>query len=90
MGRTCPGLDARRSFNPDEIQAAYLLDKALQPPAPRLNEVLRMIVRVAGFLAQKSDSGLGAKTIWEGLRDVRTSAHTIKSLREIGLLSNCV
>jgi predicted nucleotidyltransferase len=26
----------------------------------------------------------------EGLRDVRASAHTIKTLREMGLLSSCV
>jgi len=55
-----------------------------------LNEVVRMIARVGGFLARKSDGEPGAKTIWEGLRDVRASAHTIKTLREMGLLSSCV
>src|SRR5476649_2409654 len=90
MGRTCPDLDAKLFFDPDEIQAAYLLNKALAPPAPRLNEVVRMIARVGGFLARKSDGEPGAKTIWEGLRDVRASAHTIKTLREMGLLSSCV
>ncbi|MEO7496433.1 MAG: IS4 family transposase [Massilia sp.] len=90
MGRTCPDLAATLFFDPDEIQAAYLLNKALAPPAPRLNEVVRMIARVGGFLARKSDGEPGAKTIWEGLRDVRASAHTIKTLREMGLLSSCV
>jgi hypothetical protein len=42
MGRTCPDLDAKLFFDPDEIQAACLLNKALAPPAPRLNEVVRM------------------------------------------------
>jgi hypothetical protein len=90
MGRTCPELDARLFFDPDEIQAAYLLNKQLAPPAPRLNEVLRMVARAGGFLARKSDGEPGAKTIWEGLRDVRASAHTIKTLREMGMLSSCV
>ena len=90
MGRTCPDLDANLFFDPDEIQAAYLLNKTLAPPAPRLNEVLRMIARVGGFLARKSDGEPGTKTIWEGLRDVRASAHTLKTLREMGLLSSCV
>lgn len=90
MGRTCPDMDAKLFFDPDEIQAAYLLNKTLAPPEPRLNEVLRMIARVGGFLARKSDGEPGAKTIWEGLRDVRASAHTIKTLREMGLLSSCV
>jgi hypothetical protein len=43
MGRTCPDLDAKLFFDPDEIQAAYLLNKKLAPPAPRLNDVLRMV-----------------------------------------------
>ena len=90
MGRTCPDLDARLFFDPDEIQAAYLLNKKLAPPAPKLNDVVRMIARAGGFLARKGDGEPGAKTIWEGLRDVRASAHTIKTLREMGVLSSCV
>ena len=90
MGRTCPDLDARLFFDPDEIQAAYLLNKKLAPPAPKLNDVVRMIARAGGFLARKGDGEPGAKTIWEGLRDVRASAHTIKTLREMGVLSTCV
>ena len=90
MGRTCPDLAASLFFDPDEIQAAYLLNKALAPPAPTLNDVVRMIARAGGFLARKSDGEPGAKTIWEGLRDVRASAHTIKTLRDMGLLSSCV
>ncbi|UOD29980.1 hypothetical protein INH39_32285 [Massilia violaceinigra] len=90
MGRTCPDLDAKLFFDPDEIQTAYLLNKALAPPAPRVNEVVRMIARIGRFLARKSKGEPGAKTIWEGLRDVRASAHTIKTLRELGLLSSCV
>lgn len=90
MGRTCPDLDARLFFDPDEIRAAYLLNKKSAPAAPSLNEVVRMIARVGGFLARKGDGEPGAKTIWEGLRDVRASAHTIKALREMGALSSCV
>jgi hypothetical protein len=90
MGRTCPDLDAKLFFDLDEIQAAYLLNKKLAPSAPSLNDVLRMIARAGGFLARKGDGEPGAKTIWEGLRDVRASAHTIKTLREMGMLSSCV
>lgn len=87
MGRTCPHLDAKLFFDPGGIQAAYLLNKQLAPPAPKLNKVLRMVARVGGFLARKDDGEPGTKTIWEGLRDVRSSAHTLKALREMGLLS---
>lgn len=90
MGRICPDLDAGLYFDSDEIQAAYLRNKKLAPPAPSLNDVLRMIARAGGFLARKGDGEPGAKTIWEGLRDVRSSAHTIKTLLEMGMLSSCV
>lgn len=84
MGRTCPDLGGSLFFDPDEIRAAYLLNKKLAPAAPSLNDVVRMIARVGGFLARKGDGEPGAKTIWEGLRDVHASAHTIKALRENG------
>lgn len=88
MGRTCPDLDAKLFFDPDEIKAAYLLNKAVPPPAPRLNEVLRMIARVGGFLARKGDGEPGVKTIWKGLSDVHVSVQTIRTLREMGMLAS--
>lgn len=72
MGRTCPDLNAKLLFNPNEIQAAYLLNKQLALPAPKLNEVFRMVARVVGSMARKGDGAHDAKTIWEGLRDVRS------------------
>jgi hypothetical protein len=90
MGRTCPDLDAKLFFEPDEIQAAYLLNDQLAQPEPRLNDVLRMVAKAGGFLARKGDSEPGAKTIWEGLREVRSSALTLKALRKMGMLSSCV
>ena len=89
MGRTCRDLDTKLFFDPDEIQAAYFLNKTLAPPAPSLNEVLTHD-RTRGFPVQKSDGEPGARSIWEGLRNVRASTHIIKTLREMGLLSSCV
>ena len=34
LGRTCPDLDAELFFDPDEIQAAYLLRKKTPPDKP--------------------------------------------------------
>ena len=90
MGRTCPDLDAKLFLEPDEIEAAYLLNDQLAQPEPRLNDVLRMVAKAGGFLARKGDSEPGAKTIWEGMRDVRSSANTLKALRKMGMLSSCV
>jgi hypothetical protein len=87
-GRTCPDLDAALFLDPDEIQAAYVLNKKRPPPVPGINEVLRMIARVGGFLARKHDGEPGVKTIWRGLHDVQVSAQTIRVLREMGVLQS--
>jgi hypothetical protein len=82
-GRTCPNLDAALFFDPDEIRAAYLLAKKPQPAEPpRLNEVLRLIVQLGGFLARKGDGESGVKTIWQGLQRIMDVATALQSLRE--------
>jgi hypothetical protein len=81
-GRTCPDLDASLFFDPDEIQGAYLLTKKKPPNRPpRLNEVLRLIATLGGFLARKGDGEPGVKTIWLGLQRVMDAATTIHALR---------
>jgi hypothetical protein len=47
---------------------------------PTLNEVLRLIARVGGFLGRKGDGDPGVKTIWQGIQEVRVAAQTIKAL----------
>ena len=79
-GRTCPDLDAKLFFDPDEIP--YLLTKKKPPNRPpRLNEVLRLIATLGGFLARKGDGEPGVKTIWLGLQRVMDAATMIQVLR---------
>lgn len=73
LGRTCPDLDAALFFDPDEIEAAYLLHEKAPPARPRLNEILRQIACVGGFLARKGDGEPSVKTIWLGLKDVHVA-----------------
>ena len=82
-GRTCPDLDATLFFDPDEIRGAYLLSKE-KPPAtpPTINQVLRLIATLGGFLARKGDGEPGVKTIWLGLQRVMDAAATIQALRD--------
>lgn len=89
-GRTCPDLDAALFFDADEIQGAYLLTKKKPPNRPpRLNEVLRLIATLGGFLARKGDGEPGVKTIWLGLQRVMDAATMIEVLRNPDSLS-CV
>lgn len=90
-GRTCPDLDATLFFDRDEIRGAYLLAKR-KPPAepPTINDVLRLIATLGGFLARKGDGEPGVETIWLGLQRTRDAAITIQSLREEAADGNCV
>jgi hypothetical protein len=58
MGRTCADLDAQLFFDTDEICGAYLLTETQQPAKPKLNEVLRLIARLGGFLGRKGAANL--------------------------------
>lgn len=81
-GRTCPDLEAALFFDPDEIRGAYLLAKKNPPSKPPcVNEVLRLVATLGGFLARKGDGEPGAKTIWQGLQRVMDAATTLQSLR---------
>lgn len=83
LGRTLPDLDAALLFEPDEWQAAYILaEKPALETAPRLNNVVRTIARLGGFLGRKSDGEPGMKTIWLGLQRVMDFAAGIKYARE--------
>jgi hypothetical protein len=81
-GRTCPDLDATLFFDPDEIRGAHLLAKKKMPATPpTLNEVVRLIAQIGGFLGRKGDGEPGVKTIWKGLDKVQTAAETLRALR---------
>jgi hypothetical protein len=49
---------------------------------PSLNEVVRLIAQIGGFLGRKSDGEPGVKTIWQGLDQVFASAETLRALRD--------
>jgi hypothetical protein len=89
MGRTCPDLPAEIVFEPDEIRTVYLL-REKEPPKDRLptiNEVLRLVAQIGGFLARKGDGEPGVQTIWRGIQELRVAVTTIQILRKLGHLN---
>lgn len=83
LGRTCPDLDAALLFDQDEWHAAYILNRKKVPKTPpRLNEVVRLVAMLGGFLARKGDGEPGVKTIWLGLQRVVDFAAGIRFARE--------
>jgi hypothetical protein len=50
---------------------------------PKLNEVVRLVAMLGGFLARKGDGEPGVKTIWLGLQRVMDFAAGLSYAREI-------
>lgn len=91
LGRTCPDLPASLMFDPDEIKAAYVLTNKPKPPRPpTLNEVVRRVAMLGGFLARKGDGEPGVKTIWIGLQRVMDFAAGVRFMRDSSDAASCV
>jgi len=64
------------------IRGAHLLVKKAPPKTPvTLNQMIRLVASLGGFLGRKSDGEPGAKTIWIGLQRTTDTASTIQVLR---------
>lgn len=71
-------------FEPDEWTAAYILNKLKLPDRPRtLNEVVRLVANLGGFLARTGDGEPGVKTIWLGIQRILDFAAGIRFSREL-------
>ncbi|HXV09098.1 MAG TPA: IS4 family transposase [Burkholderiales bacterium] len=82
LGRACPELEAELLFERDEWEAAFILNKRRPPKTPPpLNEVLRLVATLGGFLGRKGDGEPGVKTIWLGLQRVMDFAAGLKYAR---------
>ena len=91
MGRTCPDLPAELMFDDDEIKAAYVINKKPPPLARlKLNEVLRHVAMLGGFLARKGDGEPGVKTIWLGMQRVMDFAAGVRFMRGSDTDGTCV
>ena len=75
FSRTCPDLPADWFFHEEEWHAAYLLNQK-KPPAdvPTVNQVLRLVAMLGGFLARKGDGERRVKTSCLGLQRVMDCA----------------
>ena len=71
LGRECPDLDCEVVFEPCEWKAVYMAIKRKDPPhtPPRLNEMIRLIASLGGYVIRKSTQP-GPQTLWIGLQRV--------------------
>ena len=91
LGRSCPDLDAQLMLEPDEWKAAYILNKQKLPSKPpTLNEVVRLVARLGGFLARTGDGEPGVKTIWLGMQRILDFAAGIRFYKKLQAAESCV
>lgn len=91
LGRNCSDLPASLMFDADEIKAAYVLTRKPLPVAPpRLNDVVRRVAVLGGFLARKGDGEPGVKNISLGLQRVMDFAAGVRFMRESDEARTCV
>lgn len=72
LGRECPDLSCEVVFEPCEWKAVYtaVTRKELPESPPRLNDMIRMIASLGGYVIRKSTQP-GPQTLWIGLQRVQ-------------------
>jgi hypothetical protein len=86
LGRTLPDLPADMLFDTDEWHAAFILNKKPIPKqVPKLNIVIRLIAQRGGFLGRKHDGEPGARTLWQGMREIATFVDGARYARQQGI-----
>ena len=70
LGRACPEMPCDVVFDQAEWQAVYLVTQRKPPPEtpPSLDQMVRMVAGLGGFLNRKRDGFPGPQTIWIGLQ----------------------
>lgn len=69
LGRDCPDIECEIMFEPSEWKSVYsILDKPIpKKGCPSLNDVVRAIARLGGFMNRPNDHP-GTQTLWIGLQ----------------------
>jgi hypothetical protein len=69
LSQECPDLNCEVVFDPSEWMPLYMAIHRMQPPKtpPTLNEVVRMIASLGGYVMRKSTQP-GTQTLWIGLQ----------------------
>lgn len=85
LGRSCPELPADLIFDPLEWKVSFRLGKkALPKGIPTLNQVIRNLAALGGFLGRKGDGEPGTKSIWIGYSRVLDCIAGIQIANDLG------
>lgn len=89
MGRQSPDISCECIFSEEEWRTTYVVAYRKKPPevAPTLNEMVRMVACLGGYLNRKSDPPPGVKTMWLGLRNMQEHLRAKEAFDEVFGLS---
>lgn len=77
LGRECPDLPADVLFTDAEWKSVWQIVRDKPPPRspPRLDEFLRILASLGGYLARRHDPPPGPQALWIGIRRMTDFAH---------------
>ncbi|MGL6069918.1 IS4 family transposase, partial [Craterilacuibacter sp.] len=70
------------AFDAGECRVAYALHRKKPPARPTVNQVLRLIAMLGGFIGRKGDGEPGVKTIWLGLQVLHNAIQAFNILTD--------
>ena len=74
LGRECPDMDCEVIFEPCEWKSVFrIVGKEISEHPPKLNEVIRTIARLGGFI-DRPKAVPGPETLWKGVQDAQCYA----------------
>jgi hypothetical protein len=70
LGRSCPEMSCEVVFDPSEWQPVYQIVRRQPPPPqpPTLQEMVRMVAQLGGYVNRKRKDEPGPQTVWLGLQ----------------------
>jgi Transposase DNA-binding/Transposase Tn5 dimerisation domain/Transposase DDE domain len=70
LGRSCPEISCEAVFEPAEWKSVYTVVRREPPPkvAPKLQEMIRLVAQLGGYVNRKRDDEPGPQTLWLGLQ----------------------
>ena len=76
MGRSCPDVDCDAVFDASEWKAVWKVVQRSDPPPspPRLEDMVRMVAQLGGYVNRKRDDPPGPQTVWIGLQRMHDMA----------------
>jgi hypothetical protein len=86
LGRECPEMPCDVVFETAEWQAVYIVSERKPPPEtpPTLDQMVRMVASLGGFLGRNCDGLPGPQTLWIGLQRAADFVLAMEAQRGLG------